>query len=479
MANLLVSSSKYVRKFVILISILFPTMILGYAIVKQNYNIIFLLMAFCFIAIVVRSNIIPLSIVVLIIPFTEWAVEYRYLPPQIMWIPELISLLLFIKVLISRFVRKQRIKLFGIWIVLGFLLISFISLIYNGSNLVSVFLFLRVLFRYYLLFLAVINLDLDEKSMKLVNKVLIFVFIVQIPLSVIKLLVYEQGERSFGLSSHAISTIIPLIALGFLLSYYFLYKKLKIYILLITGFIAFPLIGGKRAFVFYLPVLLMFLAWFLKDNFKMMFRYVIVGIFILTLSIYASLRLIPTLNPQRVVGGSFDPSYVINYAYNYSTHLTDSGLSTGRISSSVVVFNNLYNGGFSRFLFGFGPGIIMKSMFKNYDRRDISEDEFGIRYGENGLNWLGLQVGYLGCFVFFILFYLILRKSLLYYKRETDPYWHSFSLGIAGFSFIMMVASLLYMPFFTHDAVSAFYFCLAGFLINRTNQKQQNEIKTE
>ena len=479
MGNLLPFNSKGVPRFAIVISILFPTMILGYTIVKQNYNIIFLLMSFCFITIVLKSNIIPISLMLLIIPFTEWAVEYHYLPPQIMWIPELISLLLFIKALISRFVRKQRMKLFGIWIVLSFLLIVFISFISNGSGLVPAFLFLRVLFRYYLIFLAIINLDLDEKSMKFVNNLLIFVFIVQIPLSLIKLAVYEQGERSFGLSSHSISTIIPLIAIGFLISYYFLYKRLKIYIILIAGFIAFALIGGKRAFIFYLPVLLMFFAWFLKDNFKMMFKYVVLGILIMTLSLYASFRLIPTFNPQREIGGSFDPAFAIDYVLNYSTHFTDSGLSTGRISSSIALFNNLYNEGVERFLFGFGPGIIMKSMFKSYDRSDISETEFGIRYGENGLCWLGLQVGYLGCFVFFLLLGLILKKSLFCFKKEIDPYWRSFTLGIAGFSFIMLVVGLFYAPFFTHDAISAFYFCLAGILINRVNKKEQNELQTE
>ena len=467
MANLLSLNINRISRSGVISFILLGSIILSYAIVYQNYNIILLLASVFLVSIMLRSNVIPISIILLTIPFSDWAVEYNLLPPQIMWFPELLSLLLFVKAVVNRVILKQRINLFGIRVVLGFLGVIFVSLIYNGSSIVSALLFLRLLFRYYLLFLAILNLDLDERSMRLLNNILIFIFVAQLPLSVVKLFVIGQGESSLGLSSHSVSTIFPLIAIAFLFSFYFLYKRKLIYILLTLGFVGFSIIGGKRAFIFFLPVVLLYLAWSLKDKIKISFRFLVLGILIISISLYFVSRLIPTLNPERRIWGEFDPMYMMSYAYTYSTHRTESGMATGRISATMSVFNILRERGLYGFSFGFGPGCIMKSAFRAFDKREALETRFGVAYGTNGLNWLGLQVGYLGVFIYFLLFYLILRKSVRYFKKEADPYWCSFGFGMVGFSFTMLFLSLFYGTFFNHSAISAFYFCLAGFLMKR------------
>jgi len=79
-------------------------------------------------------------------------------------------------------------------------------------------------------------------------------------------------------------------------------------------------------------------------------------------------------------------------------------------------------------------------------------------------------VGYIGAFVYFLIFYLILRKSLYYFKIEEEPYWRAFDLGMIGFSFIMIIIGLFYVPVFIDDAISAFYFSLAGFIIIRSDR---------
>lgn len=455
--------------------ILIIAIFLSNALTHQNRTIIFILLSIIFVSLILRSNVISISLILFIIPFTDWAVEKEFIPMQIMWLPELLSLLIFIRVIIKSLVHKQRIRLFGIRVALFFLLVTFISLLYNGSNIIAALLFLRHLFRYYLLFLAIINLDLEQKSMKLINNVIIFIFILQLPISLLKLNIYGQGEESLGLSGTNMSTFLPLIAIGFLLSYYFLYKKSLLYILLALAFVGFGIIGGKRATVFFLLGVLVYFAWYLRRDFKNIFKYAVVGGLVFILSAYFAFRLIPTLNPQRTIWGEFDPIHALNFVYRYSMHTTDSGMPTGRAAATAFVFNELNERGIYGLSLGFGPGSILKSRFKAFDRRDMIRDKFELEYGLNGLNWLGLQVGYIGMIIYLLLFYLILRNSASYFRREVDPYWRAFGLGTVIFSFIMIFFGLFYSPAFINDALSSFYFCLAGFTIARFKYNKGSE----
>ena len=469
------------NKLLLYITIILLNILLGFAIVKQNFYLIFIIIGSIFILIIVRSSIISIAAIFLIVSFAGWAVEQGYLPIQIMWLPELLSLMIFIKAIVLCVINRTKFKLFGIKLVLSFLVISIISLIYNGVIFISGLLFLRILFRYYLLFLAIINLDLDEKSTKILNNILIFIFISQLPLSIVKLLIYDQGERPLGLSSHALPTIVPLIAIGFLMSFYYFYKNKSIYLLGILGFIGFSIIGGKRGFIFFFPIVVGYFFWKLKDRLNIRLKHVLVTFFILVVSFYSTVRLIPTLNPERRIGGTFDVSYLFNYGFNYTTKITDEGLAIGRTSATIAMINGLYKGGPISILIGFGPGSILKSMFKSFNLRGEVYQEFGVSYGVNGISWLIVQVGLLGLVFFTLLLYLILRKSYFLFTQEKDAYWSSFGLGVSMFSFELLVISLLYSPFFQADSISSFFFCLAGFVVARCekvkNETLQQDIK--
>ena len=484
MRNSLSLINKHILPFLLITFILLSAISLGSAIVYQKYNIMLAIGAVFLVVIALKSDVIPIAIILLTISLADWATEgsssdsISLLPPQIMWMAELLCGLLFVKAVVNRAVTKQKINLFGIWVVIPFLGVAFASLVYNGTNIISALLFLRLLFRYYLLFLAVINLNLNEKSMKLINNALVFIFIIQLPLSAVKLFVYGSGEKPVGLSAHSAPTSIALIAIGFLLSYYLLYKKSILYILLSLGFVGFSIIGAKKAFIFFMPVVLAYFAWSLRGDIKNMFRYVVISIPIFVLSCYLILRLHPVLNPQQKVGGKFDPVYAVTWAYTYITTSEHStGLTAERLSTTINIFNRLYDRGLSGFSFGYGPGAIIESRFNLADRREVLKSRFGVVYGVTGLNWLASQVGLLGAFIYILLFYLILRRSAYYFTKEIDPYWRSFGLGMVLFSFIMLLINLSYVPLFNDDVIPAFYFCLAGFIIKRIERCKKNQKK--
>lgn len=453
--------------------ILTLSFVLSLSVVTQNYYLLFGILAAVFGVLLFRNSLLPVAVIPIIIAFTDWAVEYRYLPFQIMWLPELLSGILFIKSLAKKVGERQKYITPGLPIALSFLFVSLFSLIANNSPVIPALLMLRILFRYYLLFLAIINLGFDEKSQKVIINILIFIFLVQLPLSVVKLFVHGQGETSLGLSSHSVSTIFPLIAIGFLLSYYFVYRRRLSYLLAALGFVGFSIVGGKRAFIFFMPVLLIFLAWLLRKENFLRLRFIILVILFFSLSLYFVARLVPTLNPQRKIWGEFSLRHMVDYAISYETNVSLTGEPTGRISATVQTFKVLSRKNLSGYVFGYGPGTIIKSMFSGYDRRAAIRSQFGIEYGINGLSWLGIQVGYVGTVIYMLIFYYLMKKCYCYYKKEKDPFWRSFALGMAGFSFILLFTSLVYTPFFNHDAVSAFYFCLVAIVIIRLKSPQR------
>ncbi len=456
----------------ILISFLILILVImaGGAITYQRYDILLLVISPFLLFIVLRSNVIPIIMIISLPPFTAWMVEYKILPSQLMWSIELLVAFLLLKCILHKIIKKEKVNLFGTKIVFAFVLIVFISYILNiaDTSIISTLLFFRFLFRFYLLFIAVINMDLNERSMKLILSSLVIVFIIQLPLSVVKLFVYGLSENPLGLNGHSMTTSITLIAEAFLFAYYFLYKKSIFYIFLMLGFLGFSIIGAKRAVIFFLPIVVFYLIFFLKYEVRNIFKYVSFIVVILFIFAYLTFRITPAFNPQKTVWGSFDFKYAINWAILYSTASDPNReLTDRRVPTNIRIFNYIHKSGLLSSLFGFGPGTIIASAFDNFDRKDVLKTRFNVEYGVTDFTWLILQVGYLGAILYFLLLYLMLRKSIYYFKIEENPYWKSFGLGMIGFSFIVLLIALFYVQILDDDIIPAFYFCLAGILMKR------------
>jgi hypothetical protein len=386
-----------------------------------------------------------------------------------MWIQEALVLLLFMKALGNKILKKNKVEIVGGGIVAAFLVVSLISFYINRSGLLNFFLFLRLPIRYYLLFLSVMNLDLSDKEIKKFNNLILGLVILQVPVAVAKFFLYGQGEAAIGTydtSGGVLSTTLPLVVIGFALSYYILHKKLFLYIFLTLAFIGFSIVGGKRGFIFYLPLMIAFLGWFLRKDFKSFFRYTLVGTVLFIVALYSALSLVPSLRPSWRSGGGIDLKYALAFAADYSTE-TRAGVSYGRAVTSVNVFRNLRARGGRAFLFGLGPGSLMKSRFKDLDFAERLKQEFSVGYGLSGLTWLAMNVGYMGALILFGLLFLILKKCAHFYREERDSYWRSFGLGMVVFAFIMIILNLTYGVVLNLDLVSMHFFCLSGLIVLR------------
>lgn len=450
--------------------LLFLSIVVGKLIASDSYNQLWVLLFPALIFIVWKTNLWTLVLISVIIFFGDWLIiDLHLLSEQFMWLQEFLVLLIFIKAIANNILKKKKTTYVGSWAVLVFLAVSLISLYINKSGFVSFFLFFRLVIKYYFLFIAIVNLNLREDEKKFFNNILLALIIIQVPVAIIKLFIYGQGERAIGTyysSGGTLSTVLPLIVIGFCLSYFLLYKKSSFFIWLILGFIAFSIIGGKRGFVFFLPLVLVFLSWYLKSYIKNIFRYVLLGGTIFILASFFVLSLVPSLSPGYRERSGFNPLYALSFVTEYTTSQSQ-GLSWGRASTSINIFQNLFRRGSLKFLFGNGPGSVMKSRFDAFNKKESFMQDFNVGYGTSGLSWIVMNIGYLGAFFYFLLIFLIMRRCVSYYRLEKDPYWRSFGLGMIVFSFVMMLMNILYAPIIIDELVSMHYFCLSGFIILR------------
>ncbi len=472
-----VSFSKWQNSLIFHLFILFfLSFLLSRAIVNRNYNLMLTVAIGFILFLILKSNILSIIIILILSFFGNWLEAIGYLPAQFNWLSEIVIVLLIIKSFSLKAFKKEEIKLKFSGIFILFLLISFVSYLLNSISFLHFALFLRLVGRYFLLYLATVNLDLDQKTILLINKIIIFLFLIQIPTAFIKMLIYGQGEQAIGtyaLHGGDLSTCIPLMAISFLISFYFLYKPSRTYLVLIFCFIAFGLVGGKKALILFVPILVFFLSFFFKKSMKEIMRYFVLGSLIILLTGFFSMKLIERLNPQRERGGEISLNYLKDYFLRYATEGQRS-YSIGRIATTRNVFSILKDGGFESFFFGLGPGSYIETRFKDLKTTLKERGELPIIYGITGFTWLALQVGLLGAIIYLFIFYRILVECHSHFEREKNAYWKSFGLGMVGFSFVMLFINIFYSPVLTDDLFPMIFFLLVAFFLKgRKNQENQ------
>ena len=345
-----------------------------------------------------------------------------------------------------------------------FLFTCFISYLINTVTFIQLLLFLR---RYVLLpvvFILFHNLHLPEKTNKDLLKFIVLLFVAQIAVNVTRYPIAGQTEWYIGTMSvlnGSITAIFCLTGIVFSFSAY-LYKRKVAYVFLILGFFLFSLIGGKRAQILFIPPIL-FLQYIkymrseksniITPKFLKMFFVVIVASCVF---IFGGVVLNPSLNPEGVIGGSFDTSYVIEYIDNYlnpgKAILGVEHYGRGEAPHAVFeLLTQIY--GWHNFLFGLGPGDIIMSRFTVSDAEEYPYEEMiaGVKYdigygSRTGVMHTAIQIGLLGTLFYIIFIYKIfspfLKRQLS--KNNKIKNYKIISLGLFAFFFIFVLDFLTY-----------------------------------
>ena len=432
-------------------------------------------------------NLIIVYILFIVAFFSNNLISLGVLPAFVAWITEPL-IYLFFCISIIRAKDQVRFPFIGYFIM--FFLLGLTSALANHNLSLKVVFGMRLVFRFYLFFLALVNSGISLPQLKKVNNLIIFIFLIQFPVSIVKLFIYGQGEQAVGTyaaTDGAAPVVITLVGVGFAIAFYLYYKPSWKFILAGLIFISLSIIGKKRAIVFFFPLVTLFvLLTAVKDSATIKrnithFRVKLIGLSLLmcVATFIGGIKFIDTLNPEKKIGGSFNLGYIMTYAREYTSQRNplDKRYTGGRYSTTKQVLTVLYNKGISRMFFGYGPGAYTKSRFDDPRSRyqsPLIKDIF-IQYGVTCLNFTAMEYGFLGVLIY-LLFILALNLNL--YKNwllPWPPYWKAISYGTFLCGFIYFLVWVTYSPvIYLGDYFPLlFFFLFAQNLICRDILKDQ------
>lgn len=434
-----------------------------------GYLIVFVLpVVFYFFINIHNIRLLPLFFI-FVIPFLAGALELLGILTVSHYniAVEMIILLLFIQCYATK--KDRSFHFLGYSYVFGFIGISVLSYFVNDTSLLQLLLFFRKYLLPILFFWLLMNVDLTERDYRYFNKLIIGLFLTQIPVAFGKYFIVGQAERYMGTMTIGGGSLTTSFALFGMITYlsFFLHQKKYTYLLAVAGFFLFSIIGNKRAILFYAPIIMVAVFYFANINLNLTktFKKALPAVPIMILFFYLSVTLIPSLNPEHQIGGSFDRNHVSNYVENYlfpGRHIRGSDYY-GRGEAPFAVWDLMVNESDAvNILLGFGAGDLLMSRFIETDpslrrREDIIAYKFNIGYGgRTGLILLILQVGVLGAALLFLFYAYIFKIIFKVYKKseiEHPLYFMVLSLFILFFldtltySITMLEALPVVMPF--------------------------------
>jgi len=369
-----------------------------------------------------------------------------------------------------------------IWFVI-FSIAVFTSALINKSDLYTTIRMYRQILWPYLFFLSILNIYLSPQSIRKINKFIVILVILQIPAAIYKYAMYGVREDviigTFSTQAGSMSTIFPLFIIGYLIAFYYCYKKNPLFLLLIPGLMFFAWSGGKRAFFIFMPALL-FAAYIIynlsirqnKISILKILPNLILFITVIGIILYLGGRLNPVFNPEKERWGSFDLSYMISQARDTQMGTPETGLTQGRIASFKVAFDEIIinSSDLQRKLLGDGPDRLYL--------RDDHRMDYGIRYGISGAVFNLISTGLAGTLSFFFLYITFGVKAYKCIKNLQDSLYIAIAFGTILATIVFCIDFLFYsMAFFSGYILSILFFYSAAILFKQDSNKE-SEILT-
>jgi hypothetical protein len=364
---------------------------------------------------------------------------------------------------------------------IGILAVAALSYSYNQPGMLPAIFFVRQIFIFLLFFVALLNLDLSDQTVCKINRLVVFLFLIQLPAAAAKLLLVGQWEGlgigTVSWQAGEFSTTLPLFAIAFILSFYF-FRKDKKCLLLIAGFFLFGTAGKKRALALLIPVV-SGVIWYLygkREVFKRrlvlsvsQMKYFLVMCVIAFAGVFASSRL---LNDE-MYGGRFDIRGIVNYIIWYNTRddialygADDTDYAMGRVTITRLSLKVLKEGGSIQQLIGFGPGAMIRS--PHLGRENVAFEQFGFRGAVTGFVVLVLQVGFLGVLFVTLFFLNLFKRTYILYQRSPNLDYKIVALGFLGATFLFLLDFFVYSQSTLYFGVlTPVYFYIAAIVFRR------------
>jgi len=390
------------------------------------------------------------------------------MPDQFNWLFEPLVYFFF---LMSMVRSKDRVRFPFLFIFFMLFLVGICSALVNGNFGIGTALGMRNIFRHYLFFLAVVNAGFSEKDLRSINAFFFFCFMVQIPVVMVKVFIYEVGEMctgTWGITAASVSAYLPLVAYGYLLGLFLYLKPRLLYLLMVPMFSLVGVLAGKRAIVFLTPIdfMLMFVLAY-RDRVQIMKKvkhftsvFIFLGIVMAIATLLFGVKFMKNLSPDDT--GRIDFSHLGNYVIRYETEKgTNPAYTNGRISTTVRVFTVLLSQDIGRAAFGYGPGQFTKSRFQGAHGlySTPAQRDMKIQYGLTALTLIAIEYGYLGAFIYVGFMALMVWRIYVNWRLASSPYWKAVAFGSMNFAAVyVFVATMYFESIIIDDCIPLVFF---------------------
>ena len=403
-----------------------------------------------------------------------------------------IEFLIAILLLFSIFGRSGKgLPLPHLWhIFFSFLFITIFSIYVNDSQLDRPIFSLRMIFRFYFFYVAIIIMQPDNLLIKKLNWFIALLLVLQFPVVAVKFSQYGIHERTHGayaVYDGSIAAMLPVVVVFYFSAFYYLYQPKIIYLIIGIGYIILSIVGEKRAVLFIYPFQFIAIYYFFYvkgkggNVSKKVFGLIVLIPFVILLT-GTILYFHKTLSPDRQIRGRVDLAYALEYAKQYSYGVDGYGRTYGRIATTLRVIEILKDSGVTQILLGVGPGSTTPSFLDSKTEREAFErryETFKIAYGLTSINRIALEYGLAGVLIFISMLVGLTRMCLKLHRIETEPYWKAFAAGSVWFSFAMFFFAITYhFTAFWGGTMPALYFYSMAVVYIRNNRQKLTKTET-
>lgn len=419
-----------------------------------------------------------------------------------------------------------------VWPLYGLTLVAFFSAYAQNKGVADLVLFLREYMVFFLVFLAVLNLELPTRYRSSLYCLVGIIFLIQLPVSWLKYYFYGIGESlwigTLHQSAGQLGLLFPLFAIAVLLAYGLSFRRnVKTIFLLMTLYGLFAVISEKRGIVFTFPLLviaLLFVCYssesclfdrakretFFRKHRHLMFSALASCGITIAFGVTAISSLNPSLDSYIPVGVdclranqeqqlpvieqlSCRATYIISYTRDYlsrgyshplnrSEHTVDSNtnIQLGRLELIRQAFIFIFRQDPMVMALGYGPSSVSQSYILGPNREDILFEQTGLRGPSSSIVKILLESGLLGGACMLVWFALVGLKLVESMKNDALKAKRKFLLlcltGVQGIlSFDFFVYSQV---FWSQGVLMPLYFLLLSDLYRSGSDEKQVTVAT-
>ena len=436
------------------------------------------------------------------IPLEEWLLK---------WIPYgayeilrfgwefLIFIILFL-VLGQKIINEKKILKSPVdGMIFAFISIALISTLINPTSLLVGVLGLRTLLRYAVLYYLIINLNIDEKFVKKLMKVMVAIIILQwiasflqrfIGGSVVSFFspreVFSVGSIILGKASGiwekgtwVFGTMKRYNHLGYFLTFFLLLfsgiyytadkRNKKLFCFMLMSFLVLLLTYSRSAWLgLYIGLILLL---YIRKKINVLFLLVLLPI-ILTLILYMTYAHQISFTGIHASKMSFIQRYLQMFsgAYLRSSFKTDRLAVLTKVSKETVLKSPLV---------GFGLGIVEYREVGEFGegvQKSLEQIEVAPRIkhfiGDVGWSSILVQTGLIGLFIWLGICFVFLRVTLKLYRRSENNFYKGIALGYGGAIVAIMIENFFCYNF-TYRPSSFYFWLFGGIVVNLWVQEKK------